>query len=62
MTELITTFELAEKLKVHKMTIHRMVKDGRIPCVKLSKTEFRFDLIKVLEALKENTEGLNNDK
>tara|TARA_R110002096_G_C14496554_1_gene715028 strand:- start:708 stop:890 length:183 start_codon:yes stop_codon:yes gene_type:complete len=59
MENLLSSAQLAEKLNVHKYTIHRMANDGRIPCVKLGKTDFRFDLKKVMAALEETN---NNDE
>lgn len=47
----MTTLELAEKLNVHRVTIMRMAKDGRIPYIRISPTEFRYDFEKVMEAL-----------
>jgi excisionase family DNA binding protein len=52
MTQLLTTAQLAEKLNTSKMTVLRMAKDGRIPHIKISKTEFRYDIDEVLEALR----------
>lgn len=49
---MLTTKEMAEKLGVSVWTLHNYVKDGRIPVIKLSKTDFRFDEKAVMEALK----------
>lgn len=48
---LLTTKELAEALNVNPQTVRRLVNSGRIPHIELSKTEWRFDLQKVLRAL-----------
>ena len=48
---LLKTKELADRLGVHPQTIRRMVERDQIPVVKLSKTEFRFDLNEVKAAL-----------
>ena len=47
----MTTQELAERLNVHRITIMRMAKDGRIPYIKISDTEFRYDWDKVMAKL-----------
>ncbi len=49
--KLLKTKELAEKLGVHPITVNRMAKDGRIPFIKISDTEFRFNYEEVIEAL-----------
>jgi excisionase family DNA binding protein len=49
--ELLTTNQLAEKLKVNPQTIRRMVSSGKIPHVKLGERDFRFYYSKVIEAL-----------
>ena len=54
---LISTSELAERLDVHKITVQRMANDGRIPCIKISSTEYRFKYSDVMEALKLKKEG-----
>ena len=51
MNKLLTTAELAEYLNTARMTVLRMAKDGRIPHIKISKTEFRYDVNEVLKAL-----------
>ena len=53
--KLLSTNELAEKLNVHRITVVRMVNDGRIPYIKISDTEYRYDLEKVMTRLEENT-------
>ena len=55
MENLLSTTQLAEKLNVHYMTVLRMVKAERIPFIKVGKTEFRFDLKKVMGALEKTT-------
>ena len=50
---LITTKELAGKLKVHVTTIRRAYRTGRIPSERLGKIYF-FDLDKVREAMRLN--------
>ena len=57
--QLLTTNELAERLNVHRLTIMRMVGDGTIPHIKISKKEFRYEYDEVILALKE---GDSNDK
>ena len=51
---LISTNELAKKLSVHRMTVVRMAKDGRIPFLKISDTEYRYNYEKVITALESN--------
>ena len=51
---LMTTNELAVKLNVHRITVVRMANDGRIPYIKISSTEYRYDLEKVMLALNTN--------
>ena len=55
MENLISTIQLAEKLNVHKATVIRMANDKRIPVIKISETEFRFNLKEVLVALEKNS-------
>lgn len=50
---LLTTTELAELLKVHGHTVRLWAKEGKIPSIKLSATNYRFDYEAVMEALKE---------
>lgn len=50
--KLLTTKELASYLGTHPVSINRKVARKEIPFYKLSKTDLRFDLEKVLEALK----------
>lgn len=52
---LLSTNELAEKLNVHRITVVRMVNDGRIPHIKISDTEYRYDFEKVMTHLQANT-------
>lgn len=56
----MTTKELADHLKVHPETIRRMVKRGQIPYIKISETNFKFELDTVLEVL-QNNGGINED-
>ena len=48
---MITTKELAKKLGVHEQTIRAYVRQG-MPCLKLNKSNFRFDYDKVIEWIK----------
>ena len=52
---LSTTNEVAEYLNVHRITVIRMANDGRIPVIKLSSKEYRYQLDEVLAALKEGS-------
>ena len=54
-TTLLSTTQLAKKLGVHRITVVRMANDGRIPYIKISDTEYRYDYDKVIEALEANT-------
>ena len=51
MSALLTTNELAARLNVHRITVIRMVNKGRIPYIKVGKTEYRYDEEKVMAAL-----------
>lgn len=52
---LISTTKMAKRLGVHRMTIVRLVKAKRIPYIKISSTEYRYDAEKVIAALEEST-------
>ena len=62
MTEsMLTTDQLAKVLGVHIVTVQRMVKQGRIPAIRVG-SDYRFDMTKVLEALAVNpTSGDRTD-
>lgn len=51
MTKFIGTRELCEVLQVSKATILKLVKENTIPHLKVTSTNFRFDLDKVITAL-----------
>ena len=55
----ITTKELSLHLGLHTETIRRMCRDGRIPYIKVSKTDFKFDLEKVIKRLEKDAENGN---
>ncbi|AKU43387.1 DNA-binding protein [Bacillus phage Silence] len=55
MTNMLTTDELAEKLGVSFMTIHRLRKKG-LPCVKIGRS-VRFDVKDVSEWIEKQKEG-----
>ena len=51
MTEsMLTTEQLAKALGVHIVTVQRMVKQGRIPAIRVG-SDYRFNMNKVLDAL-----------
>jgi excisionase family DNA binding protein len=52
---LLTTPELAEKLRVNRNTIVIWAKNGQIPSVRLGSKTLRYDLAEVLAALKANS-------
>ena len=54
-SSLLSTTQLAKKLGLHRITVVRMANDGRIPYIKISDTEYRYDYGKVIEALENNT-------
>ena len=59
MDELLTTAELAERLKVSGKTIERMLIDGRLPYVRVAGKgagHRRFVWSEVLQALRDDTE------
>ena len=43
MTEYLTPKEAAEALKVDRLTIYRMIKDGRLPASRIGKRGWRID-------------------
>ena len=51
---LLSTTKMAKKLGVHRITVVRMANDGRIPYIKISDTEYRYDAEKVIAALEVN--------
>lgn len=51
---LMTTGELAKMLNVHGHTVRLWAKEGKIPYIKLSATNYRFDYDEVIKALKED--------
>lgn len=51
---LVSTTQLAKKLGVHRITVIRMANDGRIPYIKISDTEYRYDYEKVIATLEVN--------
>ena len=52
--DFMSTSQLAKKLGVHRITVIRMANDGRIPFMKISDTEYRYDFEKVMAALEVN--------
>jgi excisionase family DNA binding protein len=40
--ERLTVKEVAERLRVHPMTIYMWARSGRLPCIRLSKRSLRF--------------------
>lgn len=53
--QLLTTNEMAAKLNVHRITVMRMATDGRIPYIKISATEYRYEEDAVMEKLRSTT-------
>lgn len=53
MKKLHTSAEIAEIFQVHGNTVRQWTREGKIPAIKISKTNYRYDLEKVIEALKE---------
>ncbi len=51
-TDLLTADELAVHLHLRASTVRRWAHEGRIPVVRLSPKVVRFDLARVVEALK----------
>jgi len=47
MEELLTPKEAAKFLKIHKVTLYRLVKEGKIPAIKIGK-QLRFSKEKLL--------------
>lgn len=48
---IVSTKELASKLKVHPETIRRMVRRKQIPVIKISETDYKFNLEDVIKTL-----------
>lgn len=55
MSNLVTTAELAEVLKVTPGAIREAVKQGRLQPIRLSRKVMRFDLVKVQNQLTQST-------
>jgi len=51
----LTTAEMAERLRVHPITLHRLAQAGRIPCLRAGRV-VRWPLELVQEALMEQNE------
>ena len=49
--DFLTTKQLAERLQVSTRTVRNMVKERRIPVIRMSKRDFRFDIGMVKRAL-----------
>jgi len=49
---MLTTKQIAEKLGVTAYVVRKLVKNGQIPVIRLSETDFRFDETAVMEAIK----------
>ena len=58
MTELMTLEEVASFLRVGKRTMHRLLKDGRIPGTKVGR-QWRFDKASIDEWLHRNSAGVS---
>lgn len=52
--KLISTKELAKELNVHPETVRRMARRNQIPFIRVSETEFRFNLQQVIDRLQNN--------
>lgn len=59
--ELLTTKQLSSKLNINRLTISSWIKKG-MPCLKLGKRIYRYDLNKVLEwhETRENIKAIND--
>ena len=53
MKQLLTTNEIAEKFQVHPHTVREWTRTGKVPAIKISKTNYRYDFDAGMEALKE---------
>ena len=58
--KLLTVAELAKCLKVHPMTVYKMVKEGRLPRVQRMTRLIRFDPKQVAERLDISVEVFSN--
>lgn len=52
--EYLTSEEVAEKLKVKKITIYRMARSGKLPAIKFGKS-WRISSVKLAEFLEKET-------
>jgi len=57
MRELLTTEEVAARLRVRPDTIRRWVRRGLIPVLRVSPKVMRFDLAEVVRAFQEHGRG-----
>ena len=60
MKRMLTTFELAEYLRVHPDTIKKLVKEGKLPSIQIGR-QLRFDSASVVKALSTNTTDTDED-
>ncbi len=55
MKDLIKTKQLAKILGIHPVSVHKMTRAGKIPYIRLSARDYRYDLDEVMNALREST-------
>lgn len=58
MSKLLTTKEMAALLSVTPITLQRMVREGRVPAIRIASNSYRFNATKVMATLEGD---LNND-
>lgn len=55
MQRLLTIREVCGILKVSKKTLYRYLKEGKLPCIKLSNRALRFKETDIMRIISENT-------
>jgi excisionase family DNA binding protein len=58
-TQLLTTRELASRLRVSPTTVRHWTQAGLIPALKIKSNVYRFDLTAVMNALEKNCAELS---
>lgn len=59
----LTAEEVAEVIKMHPVTILRLAREGKIPCLRIGPRTIRFSMDAVMTALEENAaKGGKNDR
>lgn len=59
MPRILTVAELSKYLQIHRTTIYRMIRQGRIPCFRVG-SDWRFSLEAIEQWQRENTNPAEN--